>query len=575
MPRLTRVEYEPAPGGLLTRVIAPTGHTVEAVEDPFGRPVSTHDLTRESQESWTRQMDGGELVEVRTDALGTDHTTRFDALGRLVSYSAAATPWDDFTISYDANERTLTPAQGVPELLETDALGRPRYLTRGTLERSWSFNAFGEATEVEDGDELATTRSYDPSGRLIVTSPPHTGATEYTWRDGSSQVERIDLPGGLARAQRWSAHRPTERTLYDGDGRLFAKTQWDYDDAGRLSRSFSPRIPAEDEQPPSCPAEGLSCTTYADALLAHFESPTRGISYERNLAGQITGVRAEREMHMELDPAGRLTGLGFSDGPQSRARYDLLDRPTHRADERGLGQVWTYDGPDPSPRLIRFGAVAFPSEEDPDPAPGLASGLRQLEFGFDPRRRPISITETHADRSVTVERSFDELDRVTHYTRDGELISERTWSPEGRARTLTIHPGGRIHAELRYTDGLPTTLLIDGVERGTWSWTDFGAPERATLDELTACWTYHPDPRLDTLAWHRGDIDCANPPEAPFHYRRGPADGRGNPSFVEQRAGDRRRHDELLYDGGDRLRAWRELERHEAWFIDYCVFRPR
>ncbi len=68
---------------------------------------------------------------------------------------------------------------------------------------------------------------------------------------------------------------------------------------------------------------------------------------------------------------------------------------------------------------------------------------------------------------------------------------------------------------------------------------------------------------------HPGEVDCAEAPEPAYSYRRGPADGHGNPSFIEQRTTDRRRHDRLLYDDADRLSAWHEVVREQATLLDY------
>ena len=544
----------------------PRGRQTVVDFDPAGRPARITTPGRGTTRiSYSRGEEG--LVVQIDDPVGRRTIDTTDGLGRAATHTVVGAPTGSFSVEWDGNDVTITrPGDDtVRQAYDTD--GRLWQTTRGAQTTRLRYNGFGEISSVRDPAGLVTTIDYDRAGRPASILEPGLHLTSYGYRPDTNLLETLTRPDQLTETRLYDpAGRPAARILLRGPD-LLRREHYGFDAAGRLGWSWASK--SLDALPPLpaalCP-DAATCFSYAQGRLASATGPGgRTTAWTYDAADQLQRLDVgPQSLVLTRDEAGRVATLKNGAHPPARFYYDAADRPTRTVDpaDRVTESVWR---PDDRLSIRRYGRLATPADDDAD-----LEDVTEYAYRYDLRARADRITGPDG----IVDLGWDTLDRPTTYVRDGELVSERLYDDAGRLDHITVAAlRDPVTAELAYDDdGRLETLEVDGELRGRWTWNEAGLPTQARLDHTTACWRYHPDRSLASLAWYTGDdLDCDDlqAQDALHAWRQGPPDGRGRPRWLEQVADGRVRTDRLRYDDTDQLVAWHHLQAQDATFLDY------
>ncbi|MEM1108240.1 MAG: putative Ig domain-containing protein [Planctomycetota bacterium] len=284
--------------------------TPEAAADPSDPTLRDHFLDE------IRDHDGVSLA-----------SNEYDENGRLKRVSNDV--GTDVTVTYDDVNRTQTTvdAFGVTTITTYDERGNVERIEQPTSLYGgepvvYLFTHDENNNLLSQTDPLGrvTTYTYDDRNRLAkVTSPfapgedPADFTTTYTYDDRTDQIATITSPDGRVERREYNAFGDLTR-LSDETGYIFQ--EWDYDEAGRLTREGSPD-------------EGYFLYRYdpVTGQLAETEDPDGNV---------ITS---------QFDAIGQLTGFVDEDG-LNQLFYDGLGREV-RADYGDTSIDYTYDGDSP------------------------------------------------------------------------------------------------------------------------------------------------------------------------------------------------------------------------------------
>lgn len=508
-----RVEIEPNPAGLPTRIDAGVGRTVLR-RDAFGRltsvegPAGVVQTATYSPEGWltTLGSPGGELESWVHDGEGNVVQHR-DGAGRLTRTEYG---WFDQPSAVIRPDGSRLSVQHDSELRLTalvDPLGR---------EWTYAYDAAGRLVREQDvnGRELRYRR--DAVGRVVSRINPLGQQVGYRWDVlGRLVVKDVagvrtefgyDLMGRLVS----STGPDTALTIeLDALGRVVAES-WD---GRRVDVAFDAAGHRVSRVTPS----GARSTWSFDAVGQPLELSTAGrsVAFRHDAAGREVGRRVGGlRLGQEWNAAGQLVAQYLGDEPagepaQLRSyRYAGASRLVGVTDRlRGLRE-FTLDALD---RVIAVASDAGCEDYGYDPAGTLALGVwpGRRDGGSPGGERRVVGTmirragdvRCHHDRAgrVTTRRvaGASGEDRVWRYSWDAEDRLVAVLDPDGGRWRYRYDGLGRRVAKQRL--GEDDTVLAEE----TFVWDGVRLAEHVASDGRVTTWDWHPDRHQPVTQVHR------------------------------------------------------------------------
>ncbi|KNF36750.1 rhsA, partial [Escherichia coli] len=341
---------------------------------------------------------GLKRVVKKEHADGSVTQSQFDAVGRLRAQT-------------DAAGRTTEYSPDVVTGLIT------RITTPDGRASAFYYNHHNQLTSATGPDGLELRREYDESGRLIQETAPDGDITRYRYDNPHSDLPcATDDATGSRKTMTWSRYGQL-LSFTDCSG---YQTRYGHDRFGQMTAVHR--------------EEGLSQYRAYDSrgqLIAVKDTQGHETRYEYNAAGDLTTVIAPDGSRngtqydawgkaicttqggltrsMEYDAAGRVIRLTSENGSHTTFRYDVLDRLIQETGFDGRTQRYHHDL---TGKLIR-------SEDE---------GL---------------VTHWH----------YDEADRLTHRTVNGETAEQWQYDERGWLTDIShISEGHRVAVHYRYDE---------------------------------------------------------------------------------------------------------------------------
>ncbi|WP_252407610.1 DUF6531 domain-containing protein, partial [Escherichia coli] len=386
---------------------------------------------------------GAGLKRVVKKELADGSVTRsgYDAAGRLTAQTDAAGRRTEYGLNVVSGDITdITTPDG--------------------RETKFYYNDGNQLTAVVSPDGLESRREYDEPGRLVSETSRSGETVRYRYDDAHSELPATTTDAtGSTRQMTWSRY-----------GQLLAftdcsgyQTRYEYDRFGQMTAVHR--------------EEGISLYRRYDnrgRLTSVKDAQGRETRYEYNAAGDLTAVitpdgnRSETQYDawgkavsttqggltrsMEYDAAGRVISLTNENGSHSVFSYDALDRLVQQGGFDGRTQRYHYD---------------------------LTGKLTQSE-----------------DEGLVILWYYDESDRITHRTVNGDPAEQWQYDEHGWLTTLShtseghrvsVHYGyddkGRLTGERQTVENPETGELLWHHETGH-AYNEQGLANRVTPDSL-------------------------------------------------------------------------------------------
>ena len=422
-----RLGYEYDAVGRLTGRMVGTGRQMALERDILGRIVARH--TPEGDHRYAYDAAGRLVVAAGPDS---ESSYEYDPLGRLL---AATTDQRTMRYGYDRAGRLVhrTTASGAESTWTYDSAGRAVELDAGGNNMTFGFDALGREVERVLGPQAWLTRSYDAVGRPLTqevgggAGPAPQGVLQRSWvwrQDGVPEEIRDSLRGtrrfasdSAGRVTSVSAQGWTESYAYDQFGNVAFQ--------GEATESATGPVPE---------AALMDRTLIRRLARTHYEHDDAG-RLTRTVRRTLDG--RSRVTDYTWDSQDRLVRVVTPDNGTWQYTYDTLGRRTAKvqlaADGAELSRVtFCWDGP----------RLAEQSESGPD------GTVRTLTWDYDPgtfrpaaQRRREHLAD--ADQSA-VDETFhgivtDLVGTPTELvTPDGRVVWHTTTSLWGRTIATTV-----------------------------------------------------------------------------------------------------------------------------------------
>jgi RHS repeat-associated protein/uncharacterized repeat protein (TIGR01451 family) len=419
------VESQIAPSGATTRytydasgspvaVTDPMGHVRSTTYDALGRVLTQRDPRQAGTGPATRThtYDTYGRLATTTDAIGNAVSFGYDANGRRTRVTdARGQVWQtgfgalgqpvstrdplgrETATAYDASGRVVrsTDARGVTAAYEYDQGGRLSSLSEvgGTGQISWTYDALGRRTRMQDGSGTTTT-AYTPVGNVArVTSPQ--GEVAYAYDATGLRTDMTQPQGTLT---------------------------YGYDAAGRQDRMTGL-------------GGGVTTTSYTvDGQISSMTRPN-GITsrWSHDGAGRMTGVQHTRangttvaKASYTLDADGNRTSRTTLDGTWN---YELnaIDQLVSQRGPDGQVRRWTYDP---------TGNRLTQSNE----------GGPRVDYSYDDAGQIVTVDGARV--------THDEAGNVTSVEGHDRTIETYAWDWRDRLQRVTTSAGGEVAEESVY-----------------------------------------------------------------------------------------------------------------------------
>lgn len=447
---LTKIDYDPATGLPLLQT-DPTGKATAFEHDANGR---TTRVTRGSNLVMaTEYTDHGvaKKVSVTTlDAGGTPRTATTE-----IEYDAALHP-----VKVTDPERNVTQT-------EFDARGRPRI--------------------VVDAAGGITTYTRDSRGNVIETEDAR----------GHKTYAKFDSVGRLEWQENNKHNRTTTNTYDPKRGFLLSKTnfrsevtQWQYDKAGRVTRTINPENTFTSTT--YDPAGQVTTVTNARGYITRFGYDSVGRlvvttnpdgTEERrayNGDGHLTSVRdsAGRITTYVVDGAGRVTETHLPDGQSiTKTFYDADGRPVEELDPLNrktkteyddLGRAFRTTVAADSPEKITYTTKFDRAGRVTEIVTGKESSWKYTYDGvgrktsetdplgntrswkYDKVGNVQEVTEPDAAGPIVTSLEYDELNRPNLIVRPDERVTIEYFDTENRTKSVITRSGVDLVIERTY-----------------------------------------------------------------------------------------------------------------------------
>lgn len=461
----TRYEYTSA--GRLAAIVDPMGGRTEYTYDERGLSFKvTVGAGTTAAGTTTTSYDVVGRCSSTVDALGVSTSYAFDFASRLQSVAhpdgrTDTAVWDEdgrkvmfistaegvvrmrSRWSYDPIGQTLT--EGVDLLSATGALIRTptttfRYADSLRLVAvqtptgetvSWSRDALGRVTTVEDPVQGRVEQAYDPDGNVTQTTRRDWNPTtqqfesivdQYSWDELGLVTSRTRAGGSAIPSQSWLRS-------YDGLGRVVATTDavgnttsnvWD---ARSLPISTTRDLRAGGTGAGGVVGTIVTATTY-DALgrtVARIDGMGHSTTYAYDARSRVTSTTsAAGTTSIVYDAASNAVSVTDPLGTMVTSGYDSMGRVTTRSVARAAGVL----------------------------------GTTAESYQYDAMGR----TTSAADDDSSVARTYDSLGRTTTETQNGRTFSY-TYDDSSRLTSIT-YPDGAVESRQTDAAGRLTSVAI-------------------------------------------------------------------------------------------------------------------
>ncbi|EGD5158815.1 DUF4329 domain-containing protein, partial [Escherichia coli] len=447
--------------------------------------------------------------------------------GRMVAHRHTGRP--EIRYRYDSDGR-VTEQLNPAGLSYTYQYEKDRITITDSLDRREVLHTQGEAglkrvVKKEHADGSVTQSQFDAVGRLRAQTDAAGRTTEYSPDVVTGLITRITTPDGRASAFYYNHHNQlTSATGPDG-----LELRREYDESGRLIQETAPDGDITRYRYDN-PHSDLPCAT-EDAtgsrktmtwsrygqLLSFTDCSGYQTRYDHDRFGQMTAVHREEglsqyraydsrgqltavkdtqghETRYEYNIAGDLTAVIAPDGSRNGTQYDAWGKAV-RTTQGGLTRSMEYDA---AGRVIRL------TSENGSHTTFRYDVLDRLiqETGFDGRTQRYHHDLTgklirSEDEGLVTHWHYDEADRLTHRTVNGETAEqwqydERGWLTDishiSEGHRVTVHYGydekGRLTGE-RQTVHHPQTEALLWQHETRHAYNAQGLANRCIPDSLT------------------------------------------------------------------------------------------
>jgi len=409
-----------------------------------------------------------------TDPLGSVRAVDFDPTSgyQVAETRAFGTPLAQ-TTSY-----VLAPSGQITS--EVDALGR---------RTEFEYDSSGNVTKITRlaGAENSVSSRYtwNSEAGLVLSGTDELGhTTKYTYVQGClSSV--TDAAGSVTTMLCDPQGQPTQVTDPAGNA-----TTFEYDGLD-LSKTTDPM--------------GRSNLTRVDALgrvTATVDPEGNATQFVWDTNDRMIATispQGERTQYT-YDFEGHLVEILRSNGATTRFEYNSLYKRTARKDASGQSETWSYDAlGHQTEHIARSGLKTVYSKVD---ALGRFTGFTDADGkivtaeDYDDANRLIRITDS---ASGTIERTFDDLDRLTSETSGGHTISYSYYA-NGTRRSMA--PDGQIVAQYLYDEVNRVSSIAQAGEAVAFSYDVSGRKASASLPNgITSRYLYDDSGRLTSITY--------------------------------------------------------------------------
>ncbi|STH13684.1 YD repeat-containing protein [Escherichia coli] len=404
--------------------------------------------------------------------------------GRMVAHRHTGRP--EIRYRYDSDGR-VTEQLNPAGLSYTYQYEKDRITITDSLDRREVLHTQGEAglkrvVKKEHADGSVTQSQFDAVGRLRAQTDAAGRTTEYSPDVVTGLITRITTPDGRASAFYYNHHSQlTSATGPDG-----LELRREYDEYGRLIQETAPDgditryrydnphsdLPLRNgrchRQPENHDVEPLrsqlltftDCSGYVTRYDHDRFGQVTAVHREEGLSqyhaydsrGQLTAVKDTQghETRYEYNAAGDLTAVIAPDGSRNGTQYDAWGKAICTT-QGGLTRSMEYDA---AGRVIRL------TSENGSHTTFRYDVLDRLiqETGFDGRTQRYHHDLTgklirSEDEGLVTHGHYDEADRLTHRTVNGETAEQWQYDERGWLTDIShISEGHRVAVHYRYDE---------------------------------------------------------------------------------------------------------------------------
>jgi RHS repeat-associated protein len=297
--------------------------------------------------------------------------------------------------------------------------------TAGTLKTTYTLDALGQETGIEDSAGDTWTSTYDMLGRLVSTSDPDTGALTTTYDNDGNVLSTKDADNNVTSYQYDLLNRKVAQydSLTQNSSTQTAAWLWDTEQKGQLTTTSTMNVPLANGTTGTITneADGYDGAGRPGGSIITIPSGETGLAgtYTTTMTYTSTGlVTSVQPAAMPGSPTETVKETYDALGqPQSEAGYNTIvsavtytpyDAPAQEtlgASNAPVWQTYTYD---PQTRAITDANVS---------AQLAAPQLDDTKYTFDTAQQITSISDTQGNGSTApVEQQcydYDALDRLT------------------------------------------------------------------------------------------------------------------------------------------------------------------
>jgi RHS repeat-associated protein len=430
----TSYVYDPATLGT-TSVTDPDNHTSSATYDSNGNQISFSDALTPARTTTATYNSLNEPLTV-TDPSNVTTARTYDTNGNLLTVSRPLNGTQTQTVSYhyaDTNHpgdvTSITDPNSHATTFTYDSQGDPASVTDAVSDKTtFVYDVLGQRSSmvsprgnVQGGtpSQYTTSYTYDPLGRLTLTTDPLSHTSSQTYDGNSNLTSSTDGRNNTtnytydADNELTKITRPDTTTLqysYDGDGNQTSQTDgnnkttsYGYDPLDRVASATDP----------------LNRTT----------------SYGYDLAGNRTSLldSSNQTTSYGYDAANELTSINYSDGTTPNVSFTYTPNGPRQTMADGTGTTsYSYD------QLNRLTGQSN------------TGSSQSVGYGYDLAGNLTRITYPN---SHIVSRGYDNANRLTSIS---DWLNHTTnFTPDPNSNTTTV----------AYPNGITTTTAFDAADQ--------------------------------------------------------------------------------------------------------------